>query len=101
MLDGLEIKSTTFVDKSFPKHFHLDWSLVFIENGNIEVLKQQFRAALQKNLFLNILDEFKKDRKSSVNHHFSYCIMFTFLREKITNKQGVEAVLKLVYSGKT
>ena len=33
ILDGLEIKSAMFINKNFPLHFHLNWSLAFIEFG--------------------------------------------------------------------
>jgi hypothetical protein len=36
-LDGLEFKSATFVYKTFPTHFYLDWSLVFIKSGSEQI----------------------------------------------------------------
>ncbi len=32
--DGIELKSATFINKSFPVHFHHDWSFVLMEEGS-------------------------------------------------------------------
>ncbi len=34
ILDGIEIKSATFINKTFPLHFHQNWSLAYIQLGN-------------------------------------------------------------------
>ena len=34
ILDGIEVKSATFIDKNFPFHFHQCWSLACIEYGS-------------------------------------------------------------------
>ena len=34
ILDGIEIKSATFIDKTFPLHFHQSWSLAWVEYGS-------------------------------------------------------------------
>ncbi len=43
-LDGLEIKEATFYNKSFPKHFHTEWSLCRINLGceNIFIENKEF-----------------------------------------------------------
>lgn len=66
---------------------------------NIETLKQQFKAELERNPEIDFLAEFKKGRKSSVNRHFSYYVMSAFLCNEVMEKKGFEAVMKLVYSG--
>jgi len=54
ILDGIEIKSATFIDKIFPFHFHENWSLAFIEYGseNISFANESF--LLSKNAVLLI-----------------------------------------------
>ncbi|SOE23682.1 AraC-type DNA-binding protein [Spirosomataceae bacterium TFI 002] len=44
LLDGIELKSATFIDKSFPLHFHQNWSLAYIEKGseNISFVSSSF-----------------------------------------------------------
>jgi AraC-like DNA-binding protein len=53
-LDGLEIKSATFSNMRFPKHFHLDWSLVFLTTGreNVEFGNQKFLLSNQAVLLI-------------------------------------------------
>lgn len=67
---------------------------------DLDELKGQFRNELKNNPSLDLLEEFKQGRKSSVNRHFSYYVMSAFLCEEILKKGDFDDVLKLVYSGK-
>lgn len=31
LLDGVELKSATFIDKNYPSHYHQSWSLAYSE----------------------------------------------------------------------
>jgi len=53
-LDGLEIKNATFYNLNFPKHFHLEWSLVFIRQGNEKVRFNNVGFNISQNSFLLI-----------------------------------------------
>ena len=66
---------------------------------SIDELKKQFRDELIKNPDLDFLIEFKKGRKSSVNRHFSFYVMSSFLCQEILKNKGFDEVLKLIYSG--
>ena len=49
ILDGLELKSATFIDKSFPFHFHQCWSLIYIEYGSENVAFRNTNFLVSKN----------------------------------------------------
>ena len=66
---------------------------------NKEELKKQFKDELKKNPTIDFLEEFNKGRKSSINRHFSFYVMSSFLCEEVIKKKGFKAVLELVYSG--
>ncbi|MEP2057975.1 MAG: hypothetical protein ABJJ05_09225 [Maribacter litoralis] len=66
---------------------------------SMEELKEQFRNELLKNPTIDFLEEFKKERKSSVNRHFSYYVMSAFLCEEIVNKKSFNSLFALIYSG--
>lgn len=54
ILDGIELKSATFIDKNFPLHFHQSWSLAFIEYGNENISFNHFDFLLNKNALILI-----------------------------------------------
>ncbi|WP_394748915.1 helix-turn-helix domain-containing protein [Spongiimicrobium salis] len=49
ILDGTELKSATFVDKSFPFHFHQSWSLAYIEYGSENIAFNDINFLVHKN----------------------------------------------------
>ena len=49
ILDGIELKSATFVDKKFPFHFHQSWSLAFIEYGSENIAFTDTNFLVSKN----------------------------------------------------
>ena len=52
--DGVEVKSATFIDKSFPLHFHKNWSLASIEYGNENISFNNSGFILNKNALVLI-----------------------------------------------
>lgn len=54
ILDGVEIKSATFINKNFPLHFHKDWSLTYIEFGNENISFNNSDFILNKNALVLI-----------------------------------------------
>lgn len=54
MLDGMEIKSATFVDKYFPLHFHQSWSLAYIESGSENISFNSFDFLLNTSAWILI-----------------------------------------------
>lgn len=54
ILDGIELKSATFIDKKFPVHFHQSWSLAFIEYGSENISFNNFDFILNKNALVLI-----------------------------------------------
>ncbi len=53
-LDGLEIKNATFQNAFFPKHFHLDWSLVYLRQGTESIGFNNLNFNLSQNSFILI-----------------------------------------------
>lgn len=49
ILDGIEIKSATFVDRKFPFHFHQSWSLAYIEYGSENIAFSNTDFLVSKN----------------------------------------------------
>ncbi|WP_298511320.1 AraC family transcriptional regulator [uncultured Kordia sp.] len=49
ILDGIEVKSATFIDKKFPFHFHQCWSMVFIEYGSENIAFNNSEFLVSKN----------------------------------------------------
>ncbi len=49
MLDGIELKSATFIDKNFPFHFHQCWSLAYIEYGSENIAFSNTNFLVSKN----------------------------------------------------
>ncbi|MFL1897473.1 AraC family transcriptional regulator [Aquimarina sp. 2-A2] len=49
ILDGIEVKSATFIDKNFPFHFHQCWSLACIENGSENIAFNNSEFLVSKN----------------------------------------------------
>jgi hypothetical protein len=66
---------------------------------SVNELKQQFRDELKKRPNINFLEEFKKERKSTVNNYFSFYVMSAFLYQEALEKKGFDKALKLAYSG--
>jgi AraC-like DNA-binding protein len=54
ILDGIEIKSATFIDKAFPLHFHQSWSLAYIEFGNENISFENSNFIVNKNALVLI-----------------------------------------------
>ena len=54
IFDGIEIKSASFVDKHFPIHFHLNWSLAYIEFGTENISFNNSNFLLNKNAVILI-----------------------------------------------
>lgn len=54
ILDGIEIKSATFIDKAFPLHFHQNWSLAYIEFGNENISFSHSEFIINKNALVLI-----------------------------------------------
>lgn len=52
--DGFEIKNAIFENLHFPKHFHLDWSLVFIKQGSENIQFNGLNFTIYQNCFLLI-----------------------------------------------
>lgn len=71
-----------------------------LSGDDIEELKAQFRAELEKNPGMNFLEEFKKGRKSSINRHFCHYVMSAFLCEKLLDEKSFDEVLALMYTGR-
>lgn len=53
-LDGLEIKNATFQNVFFPKHFHLDWSLVYLKLGSERIGFNDLSFTIFQNCFVLI-----------------------------------------------
>ena len=53
-LDGLEIKNATFNNVFFPKHFHLDWSLVYLRLGSESINFNELNFNISRNSFILI-----------------------------------------------
>lgn len=49
ILDGIELKSATFIDKKFPFHFHQSWSLAYIEYGSENIAFSDTNFLVSKN----------------------------------------------------
>jgi len=49
ILDGIELKSATFIDKKFPFHFHQSWSLAYIEYGSENIAFTDTNFLVSKN----------------------------------------------------
>jgi AraC-like DNA-binding protein len=49
ILDGVELKSATFINKNFPSHFHQCWSLAYIESGSQNVVYNNSEFMVSKN----------------------------------------------------
>lgn len=49
ILDGVELKSATFIDKKFPFHFHQCWSLAYIEYGSENIAFSNINFLVNKN----------------------------------------------------
>lgn len=49
IFDGIEIKSATFIDKTFPLHFHQNWSLAYNEYGCENISFSNSSFILNKN----------------------------------------------------
>lgn len=49
ILDGIEIKSATFINKKFPFHFHQSWSLAYIEYGSENIAFNHTNFLVSKN----------------------------------------------------
>ncbi|AXT20029.1 helix-turn-helix domain-containing protein [Flavobacteriaceae bacterium AU392] len=49
ILDGIELKSATFIDKKFPFHFHQSWSLAYIEYGSENIAFNNTNFLVSKN----------------------------------------------------
>lgn len=71
-----------------------------LSGDSMEVLKAQFREALSKNPEMNFLEEFQKERKSSIQRHFTYFVICAFLFEEALNTQGFDAAMGLARSGR-
>ena len=54
ILDDIELKSATFIDKIFPIHFHQSWSLAYIEMGCENISFNEFDFFLNKNALILI-----------------------------------------------
>lgn len=54
ILDGIEIKSATFIDKAFPLHFHHNWSLAHIEFGNENISFNHSEFIINRNALVLI-----------------------------------------------
>ena len=49
ILDGIELKSATFIDKNFPFHFHQSWSLAYIKYGSENIAFNNTNFLINKN----------------------------------------------------
>ena len=49
ILDGIELKSATFINKNFPFHFHQCWSLAYIEYGSENIAFRDTNFLISKN----------------------------------------------------
>jgi len=49
ILDGVELKAATFIDKNFPFHFHQCWSLAYIEYGSENIAFRNTNFLISKN----------------------------------------------------
>ncbi|WP_438423309.1 AraC family ligand binding domain-containing protein [Aquimarina macrocephali] len=49
ILDGIEVKSATFINKNFPFHFHQCWSLACIKYGSENIAFNNSKFLISKN----------------------------------------------------
>lgn len=49
ILDGIELKSATFFNNSFPAHFHQSWSLAYVEYGSENISFNNIDFLVSKN----------------------------------------------------
>ena len=101
MLDGIELKSAMFIDKSFPSHFHQSWSLAYIEHGSENIAFNNSGFLVSKNAVqlippysihknwsnnnnawaykaLYISDDVIKNVAKKINAHYSYLPSFPY-----------------------
>lgn len=65
----------------------------------VPVLKRQFREAMQADPSFNLLEEFKKGRKSSVERHFTHYVICAFICDALMDRGAFDQVMALMYSG--
>ena len=57
------------------------------------------RKELELNPEIDFLEEYQKKRRSSVNRHFSFYVMNSFLCQEVMDTHGFAEVLELICSG--
>ncbi|MGB0951911.1 MAG: hypothetical protein ACPG31_01680 [Planctomycetota bacterium] len=71
-----------------------------LSRDSLPTLKSQFRAALLANPQVDFLQEFRKERGSSIQRHFTYFVISAFLYEAAIDRVGFEGAMGLACSGK-
>tara|TARA_R110002072_G_scaffold25443_2_gene84962 strand:- start:14201 stop:15256 length:1056 start_codon:yes stop_codon:yes gene_type:complete len=71
-----------------------------LSGDDMPTLKRQFRAKLAANPDFDFLREFRLERKSSVNRHFTHYVICALLCEEVVTQFGFEQAMALAHSGK-
>ncbi|MEM1331542.1 MAG: hypothetical protein AAGG07_13385 [Planctomycetota bacterium] len=64
-------------------------------------LKAQFRQALRKRPHIDFLAEYRKERGSSIQRHFTHFVICAFLCEKALAQHGFDGVMQLAHAGES
>ena len=76
MLDGIELKSATFINKNFPFHFHQSWSLAYIEYGSENIAFSNTNFLVSKNA-LQLIPPYSIHKNwSNTNNAWTYKALY-------------------------
>lgn len=70
-----------------------------LSGDDIDTLAAQFRRALEDEPSMDLLEEYRKGRGSSVERHFSHFVMCAFLCREAEARGGFESVRRLLQCG--
>ena len=71
-----------------------------LSRDSMPTLKRQFREALLESPEMDFLQEFREERGSSIQRHFTYFVISAFLFEEAIDRVGFEGAMNLACSGK-
>lgn len=76
MLDGIELKSASFLNKEFPTHFHHEWSLALIESGNEQFNLNNFEFQLNSDSLVLMAPFQPHSNRSNLDTYCKYKVIY-------------------------